>query len=147
MVDFNYNPKYYIKFKEIYKNNFPRYDLNSLYTYFKREKYQSISKKINKFFGTYFQKNKNNSLLIINKIEQIQQLIKNKTQLSFLQLIWLMGEIPLKYIKILISIEKESDMENIKNKENKENIIVFNKDLLNYKFTFDYCFPFIKFIL
>ena len=144
LVDFNYNPKYYTQFKEIYKNNFLRINLNLSYTYFKKEKYKSISTKIKKFFGTYFQKIQNNSLLIINKIEQIQRLIKDKTQLSFLQLIWLLGEIPLKYFKILIASEKESDMENIKNKEN---MIVFNNDLLNTKFTFDYCFPFIKFVL
>ena len=105
IVDFNYNPKYYIQFKEIYNDNHLRYDLNYMYIYFKNEKYKSISKKINKFFSTYFKKNKNNSLLIINKITQIQQLIQNKTKLSFLQLIWLMGEIPLKYIKILVATE------------------------------------------
>lgn len=143
MVDFNYNPKYYIQFNEICKDNFPRFDLNSLYKYFKDEKYQSISKKINKFFDTYFQKNKNNSLLTLNKIEQIQLLIKNKTQFSFLDLIWIMEAIPLKYIKILIVKEKGSDMKNTKNDEK---IIAFNKDLLNTKFILDYCFPFVEYI-
>ena len=141
LVDFNYNPKYYNQFKEKCKYNIPRFDLDSLYIYFAKEKYKTISNKINKFFYTYFKKNENNSRLIIKKINQIQQLIKNKTHLSFFDLIWIMDAIPLKYIKILIAKEKESNI------NDKKNMITFNKDLLNAKFLLDYSFPFINYIL
>ena len=144
MSDFNYNPKYFYKFKKYYLDNNNRFNSDELYYYFCKEMYKSISEKIKKYYHNYASNTKDKSGLIINYIKNVQEIIDNEKIYTFNELIEILNQIPLKYIKILKN--KESANEIKEENYNNNNIIILNENIINSKFKLVYSFPFIKFV-
>ena len=144
MSDFNYNPKYFYKFKKYYLDNNKRFNSDELYYYFCKEMYKSISEKIKKYYHNYASNTKDKSGLIINYIKNVQEIIDNEKIYTFNELIEILNQIPLKYIKILKN--KESANEIKEENYNNNNIIILNENIINSKFKLVYSFPFIKFV-
>ena len=140
MSDFNYNPKYYFKFKEYYLDNFPIFNEDEIYVYFTRDIFNKLSEKIKNYYLSYSKNSKYKYNQMSNYITDIQNKIQNKDIFTFNNILEILNKIPWKYIKILELDENN----NIKKDDN--NIIFFNKDILNSKFQIDYLFPFIKFV-
>lgn len=148
MKDFNYNPKYFRKFKDFSSQNLSSFGYDDIYIYFITHLYKDISEKIKIYYRNYFKNSEETSLLIMKKIMDIRNLIDKKNAISFPELIQLLDQIPFKYIKILTKeenkvTEKKMEIE----REEKKNIIIFNNNLLRSKFELDYAFPFIKYVL
>ena len=74
-------------------------------------------------------------------IKKVQNIIKEENIITFNELIEILNEIPLKYMKI---VKLDDETNEIKGENN--NIIVFNEEIINSKFRLDYAFPFIKYI-
>ena len=74
----------------------------------------------------------------------MQEIIDNEKIYTFNELIEILNQIPLKYIKILKN--KESANEIKEENYNNNNIIILNENIINSKFKLVYSFPFIKFV-
>lgn len=129
---FNYNPKYYIKFKNyIYDNK--NEDIEVLFNKFLEETYTHICKKIDKYYSNI---NKN---IILNEplveLMNLKYLVDNKVKFTTPVLIDYIKRYPIKYIKI----KKDND--------NNQAIIDLNNQFDSTEFYFEYCFPFFGLIL
>ena len=138
MADFDFNPKYFYKFKKYCSSN-SSLSIDESIIYFNKKIYESMSTKIKKYYIDFAKKLDNDSFHIFNYISQVENNIINKGYaLTLEELKQNLDIIPLKYFKILLVDEKNNTMDN--------NIINMNKNIVNYKFKLDYSFPFIKFL-
>lgn len=142
MHDFNYNPKYYYKFKKYCFDNEKYFNIDELYTYFSENNYQSISKKIKNYYSDYYKNSKDTAIPMFDYILNIDNKINSEFIFTFAQLIEILQTIPLKYIKIL----KDSNNDNKKADESSNNFIIFNESVINDTFKLNYLYPFIKFV-
>jgi len=142
MHDFNYNPKYYYKFKKYCFDNEKYFNIDELYTYFSENNYQSISKKIKNYYSDYYKNSKDTAIPMFDYILNIDNKINSEFIFTFAQLIEILQTIPLKYIKIL----KDSNNGNKKADESSNNFIIFNESVINDTFKLNYLYPFIKFV-
>ena len=143
--DFEYNPKYFYKYKKDFLNVYPKITNEKIYANFCKTIYELISTKITKFYHNHIISSDDNSTSVIDYIVNVQNIIKNENIYNLEGLIKILNEIPLKYIKIIkIEEDKNEIMEN--NINNKGNIIIFNSDIINSRFKLDYSFPFIKYV-
>ena len=134
---FDYNPKYYIKFKNFLTNNTGQ--LDGLYKKFLDSIYEQISDNIKKYYL------ENNDDILKN--EQIIELIKlkdlvdNKVRFTAPILIQYIKEFPIKYIKMRI-YDELTEKDSLSN-----NIIELNNQFKDTEFYFQFCFPFFGLIL
>ena len=142
MKDFNFNPKYFTKWKIFYNNNL-QYKMDDIYTGFLSARYEHISAKITKFYKSSFF-NFENQLIektIVKYLILLYDLVQKEQYLSLYELINYLDYFPLKYIQIHI-IEENG------NKNDKyNNIIVLDKSLNKFKFKLNFVFPFIKIVI
>ena len=133
---FDYNPKYYIKFKNFLIKNTG--SLDDLYKQFLDYIYEQISKNIKK----YYQENNNDILKNTTIIEliKLKDLVDNKVRFTVPILIQYIKEFPIKYIQVKIYNEKNSN--HLSN-----NIINLSNQLKDTEFYFQFCFPFFGLIL
>ena len=132
---FDYNPKYYIKFKNFLLDNVG--SLDDLYNKFLDNIFQHISNKIAKYY-----EGRSNDILrneTIIELIKLKDLVDNKVKFTAPILIKLIKEFPIKYIKVKI-YEKDNN-----NKAN--NIINLNNKFMDTEFYFQFCFPFFDIIL
>ena len=142
MTDFNYNPKYYHKFKYFYcLNKNENNTLSDLYTDFLFNIYNKIKSKIEIFFSDYNNQHELNvfSNVITKQLINLEKLVHEKKILSINYLIYYLNELPIKYIKIF-KLDKNGNKQN-------ENILRINNDFSSTNFLIEYSFPFIKFII
>ena len=137
---FDYNPKYYLKFKNFLLNNNTG-SLDDLYKKFLDNIYKQISNKIKKY---YLESNddilKNETIIELIKLKD---LVDNKVRFTAPILIRYIKEFPMKYIKFRIYNEKnEKDCKNLSN-----NIIDLNNQFKDTEFYFQFCFPFFGLVL
>ena len=142
MQDFNYNPKYFYKFKKYCLDNEKYYNIDELYTYFSENNYQSISKKIKNYYSDYYKNSKDTAIPMFDYILNIDNKINSEFIFTFSQLIEILQTIPLKYIKIL----KDSNNDNKTSDESSNNFIIFNELVIKDTFKLNYLYPFIKFV-
>ena len=132
---FNYNPKYYNKFK---RHLLKKDNINEVYDDFLQEQFENIRNKILKFYDDFIKKfnieikNRDIGLMLI----QLKTIVENKVELNFASLIYYLNKFPIKYLKIV----KVDDIEN-------NNILRFNQEISNHKFRIEYVFPFFKIII
>ena len=133
MKAFNYNPKYYNKFKtHLYLK---KENINEAYNDFLQEQFGNIRNKILKFYDDFTKKfnielnNRDIGLMLI----QLKNIVENKIELNFVSLIHYLNKFPIKYLKII----KVDDIEN-------NNFLRINQEISNFKFRLEYIFPFIK---
>ena len=141
LEDFNYNPKYYNKFRNYFNINSKNNSLNDLYVSFLNNTYEQIKSKIKKFYKNYCQKNKINffSNVIVEKLINLEKYIQRGAIFNLSSLIYSLDQIPLKYIKIYQLDEKGQKINN--------NFFYLNKDISTSNFKIEYSFPFIRFII
>ena len=139
MKIFNFNPKYYKKFKEFYYSN-KQIPLNQLYSQFLSRTFNHLKNKILKFYQEYCLNLTKNSYekYTCENLAILVDLIKEKTELNLEQVIFYAEKIPLKYIKI-----------NRINSNNgsKDKFFYINENLEESLYYFDYTFPFIEYVI
>ena len=135
MKAFNYNPKYYNKFK---RHLLKKESINEAYDEFLQDQFNNIRDKILKFYDDFIKKfnielkNRDIGLMLI----QLKIIVEKKVELNFSSLIYYLNKFPIKYLKIV----KIDDNE-------KNNILKFNDEISNCKFRLEYVFPFFKIII
>ena len=142
LSDFNFNPKYYNKFKDYcILNESNNNIINDLYVNFLYNIYEKIKSKIEIFYEDYNNEHKINffSNVVTRQLINLEKLIHEKIILNLNLLIYYLNEFPIKYVKIY-SLDKYG------NKINKS-ILRINNDLSSTNFKIDYVFPFMKFII
>ena len=139
MKIFNFNPKYYNKFKEFYYSN-KQIPLNQLYSQFLSRTYNHLKNKILKFYQEYCLNLTKNSYekYTCENLAILVDLIKEKTELNLEQVVFYAEKIPLKYVKI-----------NRINSNNgsKDKFFYINENLEESLYYFDYTFPFIEYVI
>ena len=136
MREFDFNPKYYNKFKKFYNANINDSNLNDIYYNFILRIYNHIKSKIELFYKNLNKESNLSQNDIVKILMYLDNLVEEKTELNFNSLISYLNIFPLKYIEIIPQNEH-------KNKD----FFLINEDLLSTKFKIKYAFPFIKFII
>ena len=139
LEDFDYNPKYYNKFKNYYYS-FNNGSLEEIYSKFLHYVDEHISDKIEEFYRKYCLKVDSNmkpDQFMVCKLVLLYSIVEDKESINFSELIRLIESFPLKYIKIIPK----------KIIESKCNIIDINSDLSKKDFNLEYSFPFIRSII
>ena len=130
---FNYNPKYYIKFKKFLSDKDGSMD--DLHKQFLKVTEKNISEKIREYFsGNKYDTLKNESIVELIKLKD---LVDNKVRFTAPLLIKYIKEFPMKYIKVKVYNKNENDINNISN-----NYIKLNTQFKETEFCFQFCFPF-----
>ena len=138
LKEFNYNPKYYNKFKNNVNSPITKKSLNEAYDSFLMNQFENIKSKILDFyekFSTKFDinlKDRDIGLMLI----QLRMIVEEKIDLDFDSLIYYLNKFPIKYLKI-IQIDDTED----------NNFLRLNENISNYKFRIEYIFPFLKFVI
>lgn len=135
--NFDYNPKYYYKFK-IFSQNYKNFSYREIYPKFLQKINKHISQNIKSFYRNYnFKVNSDMNLeqIMISNLVLLFSLIEDNTIINFTDLISLIEPFPLKYVKI-IPIQAE-----------KKNIINIDTNICNNSFKLEYSFPFIRFVI
>ena len=134
---FDYNPKYYIKFKKFSLDK--KVSMEDLYKKFLKETEKNISDKIKNYYKEInYNVLKNESIVELIKLKD---LVDNRVTFTAPVLIEYIKEFPMKYIKIKVYIEDKND-NTISN-----NIIKLNTKFNNTQFYFEFCFPFFGLII
>jgi len=134
---FDYNPKYYIKFKKFVSDKDDSMD--DLHKKFLKDTEKNISEKIKEYFsGNKYDTLKNESIVELIKLKD---LVNNKVRFTAPLLIKYIKEFPMKYIKIKAYNKNEND-NNISN-----NLIKLNTKFKDKEFYFQFCFPFFGVII
>ena len=126
---FNYNPKYYIKFKN-YISKFQNESMETLFKNFLEETCSHIYKKIKE----YYSHENNLKYEFLVELMNLKYLVDKKVKFSSSSLIDYIKRYPIKYIKIKIE-------------NNNQTIIDLNEQFNNSEFYLEYCFPFFGLIL
>ena len=139
MKIFNYNPKYFNKFKEFYNLN-KKIPLEQLYSQFLSKTYNHLKNKILKFYQEYCLNLTKNSYerYVCENLVILLDLVKERIELNLDQVIFYAEKIPLKYIKI----NKINT-----NNGNKDKFFYINETLEDSLYYLDYTFPFIEYVI
>ena len=135
---FDYNPKYYIKFKKYISGKKDSRD--DLHTKFLKTIEEMITKKLREYYsGNKYDILKNESIVDLIKLKD---LVDNKVRFTAPILVNYIKDFPMKYIKIKVYSNNENDNNNISN-----NFIKLNTKFKDTEFYFEFCFPFLEFII
>ena len=138
MEQFNYNPKYYNKYKKNLNLNIKNKSLDEIYDEFLVETFGNIKTKISEFYHNFSKKynidlnNRDIGLMLI----QLKKLVEEKIELDFDSLIYYLNKFPIKYLKII----KLDDLR-------KYSFLRLNKEISRSHFRIEYVFPFFKFVI
>ena len=136
MKEFDFNIKYLNKFIA-FSNVNQKSKLDERYDGFMKKIYIDIKKKIKKFYDNYYFQFHNFEKTAVNYLIILLDAVKNEKYFVISELIDLLENLPIKYVKIY----------KIDNNNNNNNFILLDKDLINYRFRLDYVFPFIEFVI
>ena len=133
LEEFDYNPKYYNKFKNSLEHDFKNKSLVEAYDNYIKEIYAKIKDKILEFYESFSKtfnielKKRDIGLMLI----QLKKIVEEKIELNLESLIHYLNKFPIKYLKIIPTINTKNNT-----------ILRVDERILNSKFRIEYIFPF-----